>query len=157
MPVLLSMTYLCLSFLCLLVGPGEAISLKEIEGDFFPYDKLFEFVKEEELYNCRIYAPMKCEPSHFYMGKYGLPDTEFLFRKKWDRGRYEKFEEFLVGGKFCYLVIPQGPRVEGVIEEYIDRTLLSELLNDRAAYAKLHKTFQYGESTLWLFKITERD
>jgi hypothetical protein len=156
-PLIPCILYLYLSFLCLYVGPGEAVSLEKRNEVFLPYDKLFQFIKDEKLHNFRIYAPMKCEPSHFYMAKHGLANTDFLFRKKWGEAGYGEFNDFLLGEKFHYLVIPQGPRVKGIIEEYLDETLLLEILNGRAKYVKLCRTFRYGENTLLLFQIFSMD
>ena len=149
---LLSAVYLSMAFLVLHTGPGETISLRKVKDIFLPYDELFAFIKSKGLCMSRIYAPMKCEPSHFYIAKYSLSDREFLFRKKWDTANfpYENFHNFLLGENFRYVVIPQGPQVEGIIEEYLDEILLSELLNSRTSYTKLYKIFRYGENTLLL-------
>lgn len=148
----MALLFVGFTFLNMHIGPGEAISLPKIKKVFLPYDELFKFVKDNKLHNHRIYAPMLCEPSHFYMAKHGLSDEDFLFRKKWDTS-YGGFGDFLRVEDFSYLVVPQGPQVEGVIEAYIDKALIEEMLSGRAEYAVPYKLFSYGENTLTLFKI----
>ena len=97
---------------------------------------------------------MICEPSHYYMAKYGITDESFLFRKKWDSGSYGRFEDFLSGEEFKYLVVPAGPRTDKIINQFIAPELMKKILDGKIECLVLHKSFKFGSNSLLLFRIT---
>ncbi len=151
--------FLLFSFISLFAGPGgtvstgETISINKIGKNIYPYDELFEYIKSEEIYTRKIYAPMVCEPSHFYIAKHGIDDAGFLDRRGWAE-RAGSFREFLLEGGYGYIVTPEGAHTDGIMEQFISKKLRGELLDGKIEGVRLEAFFcAFGKNILYLFKF----
>ncbi len=151
--------FLLFSFISLFVGPGETVStgetvsLNKIGKNIYPYDELFEYIKREEIFTRKVYAPMVCEPSHFYIAKHGIDDAGFLDRRGWAE-RAGSFREFLLEGGYGYIVTPEGAHTDGIMEQLISKKLRGELLDGKIENVSLEAFFcAFGKNFLYLFKF----
>ncbi len=142
------------AYISLFFGPGETVSFFRIGRNIYPYDELFGFIKEEEIFQHRVYAPMICEPSHFYIAKHNILKTDFLDRRGWEE-RAGSLEEFLRGGGYRYIVMPEGPLTDEIFSGLIGEDLQAELLEGGIDGVELYKSFYaFGRNYIYLFKVS---
>ncbi len=153
--------FVLFSFVGLFMGPGdsvstgETISLGKIGKNIYPYDSLFAYIKQEELYERRIYAPMICEPSHFYIAKHGILKTDFLDRRGW-KERADNFEDFLRGGGFGYIVMPRGELTDEIFRRFMSEDLQADLLEGSFENIRLRAGFSsFGRNHLYLLEVSQ--
>ncbi|MEW6482363.1 MAG: hypothetical protein AB1397_05110 [bacterium] len=114
-----------------------------------PYRKTIFYIKEN-LKDKKIYAPMGCEPSYFYLAKYRIKE------RNWIRKPFLKDMDLVSLYKWCkenkiaYIVLPLTG--EGYLDSWVDSSLCKEIYSDKT-YFKLKKTFFFGENCLFLSEI----
>ena len=75
-----------------------------------PYDRAIGYIKEHPDTIKRIYAPMICDPSHFYLAKSGIVDKVYYFRKIWadiDGQNLASLYQFCRENNFDYVMFPR--------------------------------------------------
>jgi hypothetical protein len=122
------------------------------EQIYLPYDKLIFYVKEHLPVGSKILAPMRCEPSHFYLSLNQMSDTYIWERKNFpalQNQTTENLYEFCRQNNFRYLVIPETTK-----------TWLNDIIKPELAVAlktddrfRNIKNFTLGKNALILYQI----
>ncbi len=156
---LMGLLFVIIASYNMIVGTSETVPLKEVDKHILPYEALFMTIKEEELYEYPVYAPMICEPSHFYMAKHGILKTDFLDRRGWE-DRAGSFEEFLAAGEYEYIIMPRGRHTDEIFSRLMKEDLQAALLNGGFEGVELYKSFYdkpfygFGRNYLYLLKVS---
>jgi hypothetical protein len=121
------------------------------EGTTFgilPYKAALAYIKEE-MPNKKIYAPMGCEPSHFYLAKFGIRE-ELWIRKPFLKGfSLSSLHQFCQENGIKYIILPNpNPLFKG----FIDIELASSIYKGEGKF-KIKKRFYFGENSLFLFEV----
>lgn len=158
----------------------QFVTLSNKKYWLLPYDKAIRYVAENLDLNKRIYAPMICEPSHFYLAKYGIIDEVYYFRRIWTNlgaQTLDSLYQFCRENNFAYLIFPRpAPRRHISHQDFYDRHkhlglrerphssgdwfrgkikdgLVEELFMGRDPRFEKIKKFTRGASQIGIFKV----
>ncbi|PJA61944.1 MAG: hypothetical protein CO162_03640 [bacterium (Candidatus Ratteibacteria) CG_4_9_14_3_um_filter_41_21] len=103
-------TLILLSFIYngLLNKERHLVTLSNSRYYLLPYDKAIKYIKDY-LPDRKIYAPMICEPSHFYLAKYGIGEIVYE-RRIWANSESQTLDslyKFCQKKSFYYLLFPK--------------------------------------------------
>jgi hypothetical protein len=123
-------------------SPFQRKNLTNIYMQIYPYDKLMIFLKNKLPMELKIYAPMECEPSHFYLAKYRLVDKVHWEREMppLEKLTAEYITQYMENKKLDFLFLPDVREFENIIKEI-----------SRSGNFYLYKEFAYGNNKGFLF------
>lgn len=118
------------------------------EFGILPYRDAIAYIKKE-LPNTKVYAPMGCEPSHFYLAKFGIPERLWI-RKPFLKGfSLSSLTKFCKENEIRYIVLPG---YNPLFKEWIDLKLVSSIYRQKDNF-RIKKRFFFGENELFLFEV----
>ena len=120
---------------------------------YVPYPQMMQYIKQHISKGSRIYAPMGCEPSHFYLYLYDMQDEYTWDRKIWieDKGKQtlNNLYEFSIENNLDYLVFPR----HHWSSQWINESLVKTLFEVTDGKFVLIKIFRYGDNEIGLWNI----
>lgn len=127
--------------------------LTNLKTNIVPYPQAMKYIKVYIPKGTRIYAPMGCEPSHFYLYYYGLQDKIYWERKIWVEDKkkqsVDSLYHFCKMNNFDYLLLPQGKWLKA----WINPKVAEELFREKDKRFEKEKIFTYGINEMILYKV----
>lgn len=126
-----------------------------VETIYLPYGKLTSYIKKHIPVGSKILAPMKCEPSHFYLTLNQMTDKYVWERKQWltfEDQTIKNLYQLCQQNGFKYLVIPETTKkwLNTII-----RPELVKMVNEDPRFVPI-KRCALGKNALVLYQIIER-
>ncbi|HIE44011.1 MAG TPA: hypothetical protein EYP78_04360 [Candidatus Omnitrophica bacterium] len=127
--------------------------LTNLKNGYVPYPEAMKYIKEYLPKGSRIYAPMGCEPSHFYLYRYGLEGRVYWGRKIWIEDKtkqsLENLYQFCKTDNFEYLLLPDGKWIKNWINPEISEGLFR---GEDMGFEKV-EIFRYGMNKMILCSV----
>jgi len=120
--------------------PFQRKTLSNRSESVYPYNHLMEYIKHNVTLPISIYAPMECEPSHFYLAKYKLVNKVQWERKIQGELTTESIIQYMENKKIDFLFLPNVKEFENIIRE---------IFSSKKFY--LHRGFNYNGNMGFLF------
>jgi len=116
-----------------------------------PYREAMEYIKDNIPKNTKIYAPMGCEPSHFYLAKYKLDGKIDWIRKPLlpkPGITQETLYDYCKEKKIDYVFFPRGK----YLLNFVDHNLVEEIFYNPKGF-EIVKVFKFGKNEAFLAKV----